>query len=1579
MSDSFYKAFEDRHRGSRELIKSRLNIYIPFVVPFKLLSGAPQALDLGCGRGEWLELLQHYGLDAKGVDLDEGMLSASRELGLDVAQADALEYIKGLAPESLSVVSAFHVVEHISFDALRQLVDEAHRVLIPGGLLILETPNPENLVVGTSNFYLDPTHQRPLPAMLLSFVAEFAGFGRVKTLYLQESPDLVSSQKISLSNVLGGVSPDYAVVAQKKAPAEICALFDAPFDRLYGISLGALAERYDQNALETKTLWLQNEWDAAQQKITALSHQTGMLESKNQRLQNEWNAAKSRMGELDRELQSVYASNSWRITWPLRKVILAAKWVLKKFPLIVCKLNTMLRRILRNGLLLALAGLKSMLASQLLAKRLATHFPAANSHLRASAHAHQPNHVRNTAAIGETGNILPKGQRIIYYYVDHTVGDSVNTNMQRVVRGLVAFLQSWLLDPPVNTDMQRVVRGLSRSLIESGERLCFVKWDFDHRQLVLINRDELAHLADWHDTLPREEALRYPAAGSQGVAVPAHPIGEANWLVVPEVTYVNNHPAAVTLDVIMSAKRLGLKSAFVFYDTAPLRRKELADIAPGHEEYMQQLLLADLVVPISEWSASDLATFFTHHELAASNTVPKIAALPLTGESHLSPRATAAYQATRQLILSVGSITPRKNQMALVQAFKAFTLRHPGSGWELVLVGNINHDISAEFAAATRTPSIKVFKHASDKVLKRLLNECAFTVFPSVMEGFGLPILESLWHGKPCICANFGAMDEAATGGGCLTVDVRNSDAILSAIERLAFEPETLSRLSEEALARPLNSWRDYAAGFSETLNQFSDPLNKIGIIYYWIDHTVQFPSNTGIQRVTRQLARSLMKSGAKLVPVRWNHQCFVEASSDDLAHLARWNGPSPDAWADWQNPADAGKNSWLVVPELIHYLGQEGMLRLQSYARSMGLRTAWIYYDALPVTLADLYDSAAPAAHREYMLGLRYFDLVLAISDYSAMELYGFLAAAPEHTPNIDSKIQPCVLPGEFLETARIMQPKDGENNTCCILCVGTAEPRKNHAKLLLAYDLICQRSRHRIDLILVGRPCTQEIDEIIAGYTEKYPNVRWEQNVNDARLRELYDQCDFTVFPSLAEGFGLPVLESLWHARPCICRNTGALGEVATGGGCLVVDTADVNALADAMFNLVEDEALRKQLATEATRRHFKTWHEYGAETINRLANEKFTVHKQKMQPVTIGYSDMYHQFANLSPQPLLSICISTCNRAAWLDLSLQNLARLIPVALGEVELVVCDDTSTDNTPEVVKPYMERSDFRYYRNPRNLGMPGNLQAAAHHARGRHVWILGDDDLVKPGSIERVLNVLREQPDLALVYLNYAYTHRNHAAEVTDLDRFLSQSTPVVAPCPDVSGPVWRVSTESENFFTAIGCLVFRRDHALQAYSQNTEGRPFSTMLTCIPTTYHVLHRMMDEPACWIGEPQLVINKNVSRKYAPLWLLERLPEVFDCAEALGADPAGIDYWRLHNLQSLEHYFREIFENDDCGNAAYFSPARLIARFKHLEAFRNKIPDLMAIYEAAHRRGAKGAAAPTAEVFAAFYKTQELT
>ena len=243
MSDQFYRAFEEKFRGPRGLIQQRLEVYLPFVQP--VCAAYPEALvlDLGCGRGEWLELLQKNGIAALGVDLDTGMLEACQQINLKVQCQDALESLKQLQDGSASVVSAFHLVEHLPFDRVKDLVAECHRVLKPGGLLIMETPNPENFMVATHNFYLDPTHLRPIPPDLLAFVPEYLGYESVKILRLQETDGVKTHPNLSMLDVLTGASPDYAVVAQKAGHTALKQSLQALFDQAFGISGYALLER----------------------------------------------------------------------------------------------------------------------------------------------------------------------------------------------------------------------------------------------------------------------------------------------------------------------------------------------------------------------------------------------------------------------------------------------------------------------------------------------------------------------------------------------------------------------------------------------------------------------------------------------------------------------------------------------------------------------------------------------------------------------------------------------------------------------------------------------------------------------------------------------------------------------------------------------------------------------------------------------------------------------------------------------------------------------------------------------------------------------------------------------------------------------------------------------------------------------------------------------------------------------------------------------------------------------------------------------------------------------------------------
>jgi SAM-dependent methyltransferase len=224
--DPFYRAFENQYRGSRDTIIERFEEYKEYISEAASNCGLkfnnakkPVALDLGCGRGEWLELLKKHKIMACGVDTNETFVADCKKLGYDVTLGDALEELAKKKSGSLAIVSGFHLVEHIEFEYLLQLIKECYRALATGGILIFETPNPENLLVSTQTFYLDPTHRNPIPPNLLEFCAKYCGFGRV---HRKPSSPYSKDQLIpgrgptntKLNELLYGPQ-DYAIIAYK--------------------------------------------------------------------------------------------------------------------------------------------------------------------------------------------------------------------------------------------------------------------------------------------------------------------------------------------------------------------------------------------------------------------------------------------------------------------------------------------------------------------------------------------------------------------------------------------------------------------------------------------------------------------------------------------------------------------------------------------------------------------------------------------------------------------------------------------------------------------------------------------------------------------------------------------------------------------------------------------------------------------------------------------------------------------------------------------------------------------------------------------------------------------------------------------------------------------------------------------------------------------------------------------------------------------------------------------------------------------------------------------------------------------
>lgn len=347
LSDDFYKALEDRFRGSRETIKARQSIYLPVVEALYAKVGK-SALDVGCGRGEWLELLTERGVPVQGIDLNGEFVDAGQAAGLSMQKADAMRFLAAQQEKTYGLVSALHVVEHLGFDNLLAFLREAHRVLDDGGAILLETPNPGNLIVGACNFYLDPTHERPIPSLLLSFAAEYSGFESVVVVPVNRSA-LRNDLKLMPAQLLGATvinevvstidnnlmqAPDYAVIAFKRADADLIsaaqALVSGPslvvsqreeesMDLLNLTVVEAQAEvrRWQERAylaeieIRNSELRLGEAERRAEADRLKAEQRAGAAEMKVARLERE-------VAGLHAQLNLIYQSRSWRLTAPVR-------------------------------------------------------------------------------------------------------------------------------------------------------------------------------------------------------------------------------------------------------------------------------------------------------------------------------------------------------------------------------------------------------------------------------------------------------------------------------------------------------------------------------------------------------------------------------------------------------------------------------------------------------------------------------------------------------------------------------------------------------------------------------------------------------------------------------------------------------------------------------------------------------------------------------------------------------------------------------------------------------------------------------------------------------------------------------------------------------------------------------------------------------------------------------------------------------------------------------------------------------------------------------------------------------------
>jgi glycosyltransferase involved in cell wall biosynthesis len=327
-------------------------------------------------------------------------------------------------------------------------------------------------------------------------------------------------------------------------------------------------------------------------------------------------------------------------------------------------------------------------------------------------------------------------------------------------------------------------------------------------------------------------------------------------------------------------------------------------------------------------------------------------------------------------------------------------------------------------------------------------------------------------------------------------------------------------------------------------------------------------------------------------------------------------------------------------------------------------MRLAVIFFDLIPLKMENIYPPGTVPIFKQYWDLFAECDVALPISWSVAADLRRYLSDRGLRTP----PIVVCPLAGEppGVPRQRAAREAGPAHSPFHLLAIGTWEPRKNYPRLLRALIEARRQTPERpILLTIVGRLAGfSDLDVEIRRLAAEAGGVELHEFLPDQALLPLFDRSDATVFGSWEEGFGLPVLESLWRGLPCLCHNDSALVEAAFDGGALAVDMLNEAAIAGGIVRLVREDGLIERLRREAVTRPVRSWSEYASDVLTAMAH---TARSPGWPlPAILTKRQM----------PLLSCAITTYNRANWLTHSLLRLIEAARPYRDRVEVVVCDN---------------------------------------------------------------------------------------------------------------------------------------------------------------------------------------------------------------------------------------------------------------------------------------------------------------
>lgn len=386
-------------------------------------------------------------------------------------------------------------------------------------------------------------------------------------------------------------------------------------------------------------------------------------------------------------------------------------------------------------------------------------------------------------------------------------------------------------------------------------------------------------------------------------------------------------------------------------------------------------------------------------------------------------------------------------------------------------------------------------------------------------------------------------------------------------------------------------------------------------MILFELSHTSHTLAATGIQQVCRNLFAEAGKiaPGAALVRDPWQKSWRIASRGENARALPSEGGGiarrKGEAWRFSEKVR--GRLKWfagirgplpkdaeaVIFPEFTMQRCLDALPELRA-ALPDNVPVVAVFHDAIALRMPEISAKATVERFPRYIEALARFDAVAAVSETSRAEL----AALWNHRGIVSVPPLVSIPLGVAIPRLEAAPVPRRPGASIRVLCISTLEPRKNHAALLDAAESLW-REGLGFHLELVGMEHRQLGGPIVAKIRAMQGAglpLEWHGTVDEATLHALYAGCDFTIYPSLMEGFGLPVLESLAHKKPCVTSPCGALGEVARGGGCLILEGTSAHEVADGLRAMLREEGLLEHLSAEASARPIRSWADYARDIV-------------------------------------------------------------------------------------------------------------------------------------------------------------------------------------------------------------------------------------------------------------------------------------------------------------------------------------------------------------------------------------------